>query len=237
MLPLVQLIWVTLRLKLGQEPAVDPLADGVYLYMADGRLGAVFIQGTVDFPKQLAILLARILMRDGAQPDEVRSAGKFFSVGVALALWSVLLQVVIPAGRGLLLLRRDPRVGEKPLRVAGRAVALVATAVVLIFVVPVPLWTVAEGVVWLPQQAQVRTGTAGVVTRILVDSGTQVRRGQPLLELRDALLARGIRVAVGLGDYRSTCIRIGHMGDIRPDDIGRTMDALAGALQGRSAER
>jgi aspartate aminotransferase-like enzyme len=50
--------------------------------------------------------------------------------------------------------------------------------------------------------------------------------------LRDGLLRQGIRVAVGLGAYRSTCIRIGHMGDIRPEDVDETMDALAGALTG-----
>jgi len=121
-------------------------------------------------------------------------AGKFFTVGIALAIWSVLLQVVIPSIRGLVVLLRDPRVGERPLQVAGRALATISAAALLLFIVPVPLWTVADGVVWLPQQAQVRAGSAGEVVRILAEPGSQVGAGQPLLEIRDALLASEIRV-------------------------------------------
>ena len=69
-----------------------------------------------------------------------------------------------------------------------------SAAALLLFSVPVPLWTVADGVVWLPQQAQVRAGSAGEVVRILAEPGSQVGAGQPLLEIRDALLASEIRV-------------------------------------------
>jgi aspartate aminotransferase-like enzyme len=39
----------------------------------------------------------------------------------------------------------------------------------------------------------------------------------------------GIQIAVGLGSYKPTCIRIGHMGDIRMTDVDRTLDALTEA--------
>jgi putative peptide zinc metalloprotease protein len=121
-------------------------------------------------------------------------AAKFFGVGVALAIWSVLLQVVVPAGRGLLLLRRDPRVEERPIGVAFRAVAVVAGLLLALFVLPFPMWTLSEGVVWLPEQAQVRAGAVGVVTRILAPPGSTVKPGTPLLEIRDALLTAEVRV-------------------------------------------
>lgn len=44
--------------------------------------------------------------------------------------------------------------------------------------------------------------------------------------LRGAMRRRGIQIAGGLGPQAGRCIRIGHMGDIRPDDVTRTMDAL-----------
>ncbi len=121
-------------------------------------------------------------------------AGRFFSVGVALAIWSVALQTLVPAARGLMNLRHDPRVGEKPLHVAGRAVGVVAGLLLALFVLPFPMWTVSEGVVWLPEQAQVRAGASGVVTRILVPPGSVVEAGAPLLEIRDDLLAAELRV-------------------------------------------
>jgi aspartate aminotransferase-like enzyme len=45
--------------------------------------------------------------------------------------------------------------------------------------------------------------------------------------IRDEMRSRGILVARGLGRFEPTCFRIGHMGDIRPADVGRTLEALA----------
>jgi aspartate aminotransferase-like enzyme len=52
------------------------------------------------------------------------------------------------------------------------------------------------------------------------------------LELRRQLKARGILTAQGLGSYTPTSFRIGHMGDIRPADVRRTLDTLAEILAG-----
>jgi aspartate aminotransferase-like enzyme len=49
-------------------------------------------------------------------------------------------------------------------------------------------------------------------------------------QLRDGLKARGILVAGGLERFGPSAFRIGHMGDIRPADIDRTMDALADVI-------
>ncbi|HMA25469.1 MAG TPA: alanine--glyoxylate aminotransferase family protein [Gemmatimonadaceae bacterium] len=48
--------------------------------------------------------------------------------------------------------------------------------------------------------------------------------------IRDALKARGIWTAAGLGPYERHGFRIGHMGDIRMDDVERTLSALRDAL-------
>ena len=45
-------------------------------------------------------------------------------------------------------------------------------------------------------------------------------------EIRARVREAGIQIAVGLGAYKSKCIRIGHMGDIRLEDVDRTMDVL-----------
>jgi len=48
--------------------------------------------------------------------------------------------------------------------------------------------------------------------------------------IRDGLRERGILVAEGLGKNSGRSIRIGHMGDIRLDDVDRTCDALDAIL-------
>jgi aspartate aminotransferase-like enzyme len=45
--------------------------------------------------------------------------------------------------------------------------------------------------------------------------------------VRDGLKARGILTAAGLDRYQPSAFRIGHMGDIREDDVRRTLAALA----------
>jgi aspartate aminotransferase-like enzyme len=58
----------------------------------------------------------------------------------------------------------------------------------------------------------------------------QAPEGIAPIELRRRLKARGILTAQGLGQFNSTSFRIGHLGDIRPADVRRTLDALAEAL-------
>lgn len=49
--------------------------------------------------------------------------------------------------------------------------------------------------------------------------------------IRDPMKARGILTAAGLGaPFENTAFRIGHMGDIRPADVERTLAALAEVL-------
>jgi len=48
--------------------------------------------------------------------------------------------------------------------------------------------------------------------------------------VRSAVRAAGIQIAAGLGDWQRTCVRVGHMGDIRPEDVTRTLNAIDAAL-------
>lgn len=48
---------------------------------------------------------------------------------------------------------------------------------------------------------------------------------------RDRIKAEGILTAAGLGVFEKSGFRIGHMGDIRVEDVDRTMDAVSRALR------
>lgn len=80
----------------------------------------------------------------------------------------------------------------KPLAKAGFLTALV---IGFLLGVPVPVSTVADGVVWLPEQSQVRAESDGRIAKVLVSDGQQVEKGQPLVVLEEpALLARRARL-------------------------------------------
>jgi aspartate aminotransferase-like enzyme len=67
-------------------------------------------------------------------------------------------------------------------------------------------------------------------------TGISLPQDLPPDRVRQGLKARGILTAAGLEHYRGTTFRIGHMGDIRPDDVTTTLDALGAVLQDVRAE-
>jgi len=121
-------------------------------------------------------------------------AGKFFVIGVLLAIWALATQVVVPIGKNISFLASSPVLRRQRGRVLGISMLVVLVVLGLVFVVPAPSWTRAQGVVWVPEEAQVRAGTEGFVERLLVPVDSSVVRGQPLIEVQDPFLLT--RVAV-----------------------------------------
>ena len=121
-------------------------------------------------------------------------AGKFFVIGVLLAIWAVATQLVMPAGKSLAFLASSPNLRRQRGRALSTSVLLALVVAILLFVVPVPSWTRTEGVIWVPEEAQVRAGAEGFVVGLLAPVDGEVRRGQPLIQAEEPFLAT--RVAV-----------------------------------------
>ncbi|MEQ1661562.1 MAG: hypothetical protein ABL877_02575 [Thiobacillus sp.] len=79
----------------------------------------------------------------------------------------------------------SPALGQQRLR--ARTLAIGATAFVLlgVGVVPMPATTVAEGIVWLPERAQLRAETGGFIVRLAARDGETVQIGQLIAMLED----------------------------------------------------
>jgi putative peptide zinc metalloprotease protein len=79
----------------------------------------------------------------------------------------------------------SPQLGTRRLRArlvtAGAALAVI----LLVGVIPMPSKTVAEGVVWLPDRAQLRVETSGFVVRLAAHDGEMVQPGQLIAILED----------------------------------------------------
>jgi len=108
-------------------------------------------------------------------------ATQYMIVGVVLALWALAASVVVPAARGVGYLAFHARLRRHRGRALGATAAVLGALAVLLFVVPLPHWTRAEGVIWVPIDAQVRAGADGFVRRIVPAPGAMVGRGSPLL--------------------------------------------------------
>ena len=124
-------------------------------------------------------------------------AGKFFFVGVLLAVAAAVTWVFVPAGKGVTFLLSSPRLRKVRRRAVAVTAALAATAAVLVGVVPAPFRSRAEGVVWIPDEAFVRAGTEGFVAHVVVRPGARVRPGDVLIECVDPALAANAQVLAG----------------------------------------
>ena len=121
-------------------------------------------------------------------------ATQYFLFGVLLALWAVVSGFVLPLVMMIGYLAFSPRLRRYRVRAVAASAALVASTVVLVFMLPIPSWTNAQGIVWGTDQAMVRAGTEGFVVRVVAVPGARVALGQPLLEAQDPMLPPRIRV-------------------------------------------
>ena len=127
-------------------------------------------------------------------------ATQFFAAGVALACFTLWMRIGRPLVSLIGFLANDPVVGEHRGRVLGGSLGAVAVVMILLFVLPVPLRTRGEGVVWLPEQAHVRAGVDGFVVDVLAAPHAPVRAGDRLIRIRDAALEAELRSLVAERD-------------------------------------
>lgn len=81
---------------------------------------------------------------------------------------------------------------------------------------------VREGAVRMGYELQ----GSGIQDRSPTLTALEVPGGADPGEIRARVRQAGIQIAVGLGEYKATCIRIGHMGDIRMKDVDRALEVL-----------
>lgn len=115
-------------------------------------------------------------------------ATQWFFIGVVLAIWGLFTMFVMPLGKVLAYLAQiSPRAGARA-RAFSVTAGVLAAFTALLLLVPVPLRIVVEGVVWLPEDAEVRAGTDGFLEQVRVRSGALVSAGDVLVSSDDPAL-------------------------------------------------
>ena len=114
--------------------------------------------------------------------------GLSFVLGVVAGVYVVIVLLIKPATAAVRNVLTVAAAGTGRMR--ARAVIGFAGAALMIVlcVIPFPFHTSARGVVWLPEQAQIRAETDGIVTEIAARDGARVEPGQVLLVLEDPML-------------------------------------------------
>lgn len=139
-------------------------------------------------------------------------AENYFIIGVLLAIWAFLSMAVLPVWRQVKFLMTNRKLKGKRLRAITVSGALVAI-LVWVAMIPVPLSTVVEGVVWADPDSRVRMDSQGFVEQVLVQTGDPVAAGQPLIvcssfELESTLARLNAQLAELRAQYDAVSSRL-----------------------------
>lgn len=130
---------------------------------------------------------------------------KFFAIGILIALWACYSQVFSPAVKNMCHFLTSISGGRKRSRVFVTGLLLGGIIFALLFILPAPLKTKAEGVIAIPEYSQIRAGTECFVADILSDHGSFVFKDEPVIRCQDPFL--DAEVGVLKAEYEEAKVR------------------------------
>lgn len=130
----------------------------------------------------------------------------FLSLGIILAIWLLLSQLLLPLSKLVTFLIHSPRLQTRRVRAVALSAFTLCGLVLAFLYLPMPLATRAEGVLWLPEDAQVRAHSDGFIQRLLVADGDSVTQGQVLIATTNPSLSS--RLAIKQAQLREQQARL-----------------------------
>ncbi len=115
-------------------------------------------------------------------------ASKSFFLGLAAGLFMLYTTLAQPLTKVLRFTLFSPVLGRQRLRARLVTAGVALFTLLLVAVMPLPSTTIAEGVVWLPERAQLRTETGGFIVSLAARDGEMVQPGQLVAVLEDPQL-------------------------------------------------
>ncbi|APW36297.1 hypothetical protein RD110_02950 [Rhodoferax koreense] len=146
-------------------------------------------------------------------------------VGVFVGTMMLIANIGLPLWRVAQMLRAAPTEDGERRRAAWRATATGVLMAGLLGGLPLPYNTLAEGVVWLPEQAQIRAGTDGFVVALHAVDGQRVRAGDVIATLDDPQLAA--QRATLVADAAELDVLLFRAIDLAPQDAPDLRERLA----------
>ena len=169
--------YLTNRYLFGVEGGSSPVS-------ARGERGWFIVYAISSFAYRMFMMVSIALL----------VASKFFVIGVLLAVWAFANMLVLPLSKNINYLVSSPRLASQRQRAVFATAAIVGLLTAILAWLPAPSSTRAEGVIWAPEQAQVRATVDGFVAKVLAKPDQQVRAGDILIQCEDPELDARTRV-------------------------------------------
>src|SRR4051812_22578785 len=170
------LIYLCERYLFGRKDAVPPIASrGEKIW---------FITFSVSsFLYRILVILAILLLLGQMS----------LLLGIIFAASTAFAWLVFPAIKIMTFLFTNPRIRRVRQRALLATAGVISAFVVLLCIVPIPFRTVAEGVVWVPEEGLVRGGADGFIEAVIAKPGSWVTVGTVLIQCRDPDLETEVR--------------------------------------------
>ena len=159
-----------------------------YLFLAKGVMRPVVTPGERRWllPYGIASLAYRVVLSVVISLFLIR---QLHEVGVVLSAFTIIPLFIRPLPRLLRYLTQSVQLEHTRLKAIARLVLFCLLVIVPLIAVPLPSSTRAEGIVWVPQQAQIYASEQGELIRWFVANGERVVAGQRLLQLASPQLS------------------------------------------------
>lgn len=149
-----------------------------------GEEGRFLLYAVASFVYRMFIMVVIVLFL----------ASKYFVIGVVLAIWLAIIMFLIPLFKSLRSCYINPMLQRKRARMLTTGVCSLILSGLFFFAIPFPSWTMAEGIVWVPENTWVRSGASGFVDKVYVKDGEFVRAGKPLVSLNNPEFVAHLKV-------------------------------------------
>ncbi|MGD8909518.1 MAG: hypothetical protein PVI92_09220, partial [Chromatiales bacterium] len=168
------------RYLFGLEDADSPA-------QSDWERGWFTIYGTSAFFYRLFVLFMIILF----------VAERYPLVGQAIALWALIGMVILPLVRQIQFLFTSQRLAKRRKRALLVTTSIIGSLLLVLFAMPAPYASHAEGVVLPPEGSEIRAGAQGEVVRLLAQPDSHVTQDQPLAVMEDPFLQTDLKRLAG----------------------------------------
>ncbi len=125
----------------------------------------------------------------------VMVTGKFFLIGVILTFWLVSLQILLPLYKMLSFIFSSPSLSNKRRRAILSSTLIIALLIAVLGFMPIPSYTLTEGVVWQPDDALLKAEHDGFAGPLKVVNNQRIEAGTPVIELHDPFLRTEVKIA------------------------------------------
>lgn len=148
-------------------------------------------------------------------------ATQFFFVGVFIGVTTTIAWVFVPLFKSFKYLRTSPRLRPVRARALSITGGFVGCMILGPMWIPMPLNSMTEGVVWLPEESLVRAQVDGWVAEEFVSTNQRVIGDEPVLRMEDSILDARLAIALAQEEELVATIHLHRPTDIVSMEIVR----------------